>query len=117
MAKFQAFRILDKNIVLSSFTDTYHDRRRGCHAQRTGTGDNQYRNRSEQGMRESVLSSEQHPRNKGEYSNHDHYPHNNAGALTYQFLHRHFPPLVFLHNWNDRLKHLAVSTELVSKLK
>src|SRR3546814_2139949 len=58
MAKFQAFRILDKNIVLSSFTDTYHDRRRGCQAQRTGTGDNQYRNRSEQGMRESVLSSE-----------------------------------------------------------
>src|SRR3546814_3677060 len=60
-------------------------------------------------MRESVLSSEQHPGNKGEYSDHDHYRHKNAGDLIYQFLHRRFTPLGFLHHLNDLRKYGVTS--------
>src|SRR3546814_2596157 len=60
-------------------------------------------------MRESVLSSEQHPGNKGEYSDHDHYRHKNAGDLIHQFLHRRFTPLGFLHHLNDLRKYGVTS--------
>ena len=100
MRQFQAFRILDQDIVFCSFSNSHHDSGRRGKAQSTRTCNHQDCHGSQKSMGKCFFSTKKNPRSKGQNRNKNYCRDKDPSDFIRQLLYWSFAALSFLNSFD-----------------
>jgi hypothetical protein len=105
----QRLGILDQDAGLGAATRRRHDRHGRCQTQRAGTGDDQHRNRRDDGKGEGRGRADEEPDREGQNSDGDNRRHEDACDPVGKTLDRRPRPLSGGHHLDDARQHRFVA--------